>query len=90
MATSPSPFIWYELMTTDTAAAEVFYRGVIGWRTQDAGMPGLKYTLLSAGEVSVGVSVGAAHAWPGDRLDRAILIARADTAMYAGKTARAA
>lgn len=54
MATSPSPFIWYELMTTDTAAAEEFYRAVIGWRTRDAGMPGLKYTLLSVGEVQMG------------------------------------
>ena len=23
--------IWYELMTTDTAAAERFYRTVVGW-----------------------------------------------------------
>ena len=54
MAASPSPFIWYELMTTDTVAAEAFYRGVIGWQTKDAGMPGIAYTLLSAGDVQVG------------------------------------
>ena len=23
--------VWYELMTTDTAAAETFYRNVLGW-----------------------------------------------------------
>ncbi len=53
MATSPSPFIWYELMTTDTAAAEAFYRSVVGWQAKDAGMPGMAYTLLSAGDVQV-------------------------------------
>jgi predicted enzyme related to lactoylglutathione lyase len=54
MATSPSPFIWYELMTDDTAAAEAFYRSVVGWQAKDAGMPGLAYTLLSVGDVQVG------------------------------------
>jgi predicted enzyme related to lactoylglutathione lyase len=54
MATSPSPFIWYELMTTDTGAAEAFYRSVVGWQAKDAGMPGVAYTLLSAGDVQVG------------------------------------
>ena len=54
MATSPSHFIWYELMTNDTAAAEAFYRSVVGWQTKDAGMPGIAYTLLSAGDVQVG------------------------------------
>ncbi len=23
--------VWYELMTTDTAAAETFYKTVVGW-----------------------------------------------------------
>ena len=44
-------FVWYELMTTDTKAAEAFYSDVIGWDAQDAGMPGMSYTILSAGEV---------------------------------------
>jgi len=43
----------YELMTTDTAAAEDFYRGVIGWGAEDAGMPGMYYTLFRSGETSV-------------------------------------
>jgi uncharacterized protein len=46
-------FVWYELMTTDTAAAESFYRSVIGWTAQDAGMPDMAYTLFSAGDAKV-------------------------------------
>lgn len=42
-------FVWYELMTTDAAAATAFYAHVVGWKTRDSGMPGLAYTLLSAG-----------------------------------------
>jgi hypothetical protein len=30
-------FVWYELMTTDTKAAERFYGSVIGWTTEDVG-----------------------------------------------------
>lgn len=41
-------------MTTDEDAAEAFYREVVGWRTQDAGMPGMRYTILSVGEAGVG------------------------------------
>lgn len=43
-------FCWYELMTTDVAAAERFYGSVVGWTTRDAGMPGMAYTLAYAGE----------------------------------------
>ncbi|MEA2757824.1 MAG: uncharacterized protein QOH65_437 [Methylobacteriaceae bacterium] len=46
-------FVWYELMTTDTKAAESFYRNVIGWSAKDAGMPGQSYTLLGPGEIHV-------------------------------------
>ncbi len=49
----PSPFVWYELMTTDASAATRFYSTVIGWQTADAGMPGMAYTLLSAGATQV-------------------------------------
>lgn len=45
----PSPFVWYELMTSDAVAAQAFYAQVVGWSTQDAGMPGMSYTLLQAG-----------------------------------------
>lgn len=47
-------FIWYELMTSDQAAAEKFYRAVVGWEMADAGQPGMRYTILSAGGRGVG------------------------------------
>lgn len=47
-------FNWYELMTTDQPAAEAFYRAVVGWEMADAGQPGLRYTILSAGQRGVG------------------------------------
>jgi predicted enzyme related to lactoylglutathione lyase len=42
-------FGWYELMTTDTAAAGPFYSSVVGWTTQDVGMPGMPYTTFNIG-----------------------------------------
>ena len=32
MSTSASPFVWYELMTTDADAAAKFYGSVVGWK----------------------------------------------------------
>ena len=46
-------FVWYELMTTDVAAAKVFYARVVGWGTKDASTPGLPYTLFTVGKTSV-------------------------------------
>jgi hypothetical protein len=46
-------FVWYELMTTDLPAAEKFYTAVIGWTAKDAGVPDMKYTLVSAGSTQV-------------------------------------
>ncbi|ASY64285.1 putative hydroxylase [Sinorhizobium sojae CCBAU 05684] len=43
-------FVWYELMTTDTKAAEAFYKKVVGWDARDADMPGVDYTLFSMGD----------------------------------------
>jgi uncharacterized protein len=54
MSSSNGNFVWYDLMSTDAKAAEAFYRGVVGWRMQDAGMPDRSYTILSAGETAVG------------------------------------
>jgi predicted enzyme related to lactoylglutathione lyase len=34
-----SRFVWYELMTTDVAAAKAFYAEVVGWGTRDASIP---------------------------------------------------
>jgi predicted enzyme related to lactoylglutathione lyase len=47
-------FVWYELMTSDTAAAKAFYSNVAGWNTEDLPMPGMTYTLLRVGESQVG------------------------------------
>jgi predicted enzyme related to lactoylglutathione lyase len=54
MSVRPGQFIWYEIITSDVEAAKSFYRGVVGWETKDAGMPGMAYTLLSAGTTQVG------------------------------------
>lgn len=50
-------FFWYELMTTDMAAAEAFYRAVVGWSAQP--FPGtMPYTVVKAGERGVGGIMG--------------------------------
>jgi hypothetical protein len=47
-------FVWYELITTDIAAAKLFYAEVVGWGTQDASTSDFAYTLLTAGTTPVG------------------------------------
>jgi uncharacterized protein len=47
-------FVWHELMTTDPAAAESFYKTVIGWGTVRSDMPGMEYTMWTAGERPIG------------------------------------
>ena len=54
MTDSKPRFVWYELMTSDPDAAEGFYRAVVGWRMADAGQPGMRYTILSAGDRGMG------------------------------------
>jgi uncharacterized protein len=54
MAGVQSSFVWYELMTSDVAAAKVFYANVVGWSTEDVPMPGMTYTLLRMGDAQVG------------------------------------
>ena len=53
MADSHGRFIWYELGTTDMKAAKTFYAEVVGWGTQDVSMPGIAYTLFTAGGAPV-------------------------------------
>lgn len=48
MKNGGSPFVWYELMTSDAKQAQDFYSKVIGWTAKDAGMPGMKHTLFDA------------------------------------------
>jgi uncharacterized protein len=54
----PRAFIWYELMTTDTAAAASFYAQVTGWQAKDAGMGDRSYSILSVGETAIGGMLG--------------------------------
>jgi uncharacterized protein len=49
----PGCFTWYELLTTDVAAAEAFYGKVVGWDAQDASTPDLAYKVFTAGKVPV-------------------------------------
>lgn len=54
MSKAHGKFVWYELMTTDTKAAEEFYDDVVGWTSEDSGMPGAGYTLFKTdGDVRV-------------------------------------
>jgi predicted enzyme related to lactoylglutathione lyase len=67
-------FVWYELMTSDMAAAESFYCDVVGWTAKDSGMPGMAYTLFSVDDAMIGglmtvpeeaVKMGARPSWIG-------------------------
>jgi uncharacterized protein len=49
MVRRPGRFAWYELMTTDVAAARAFYCNVVGWEARDASTTKLAYTLFIAG-----------------------------------------
>jgi len=58
MPNSHGRFVWYELATTDTAAAKVFYADVVGWGTQDLSMGDADYTLFTAGGTPVSGLMG--------------------------------
>jgi uncharacterized protein len=67
-------FVWYELLTTDIAAAKAFYGSVVGWGEQDASTPEFGYTLFTAGHAPVGglmelpqdgLKMGATPRWVG-------------------------
>jgi len=67
-------FVWYELMTEDVKAAEKFYSDVVGWEAKDSGIPGMAYTIISAGPSAIGGimkvpdearAMGARPAWLG-------------------------
>jgi predicted enzyme related to lactoylglutathione lyase len=52
-------FLWFDLMTPDTSAAQTFYKSVMGWGTEDwPGAPeGMTYTMWTAGGAPIGGSV---------------------------------
>jgi predicted enzyme related to lactoylglutathione lyase len=54
MTTIASNFIWYELFTTDTAAAQKFYGQVVGWTTVDSGQTDKDYRVWMAKDQGVG------------------------------------
>jgi uncharacterized protein len=47
-------FSWSELQTTDVAGAKRFYTGLFGWKTEEMDMPGMPYTIVSAGGEQIG------------------------------------
>jgi uncharacterized protein len=47
-------FSWFELMTTDTAAAKEFYARIFGWGMRDQPMEDMIYTVLKVGDQEVG------------------------------------
>jgi predicted enzyme related to lactoylglutathione lyase len=74
MVDNPGRFTWYELITTDMAAAKAFYAEVVGWGAQDASTPDLAYTLFAAGSARIsglmdlpedGRKMGATPRWMG-------------------------
>jgi predicted enzyme related to lactoylglutathione lyase len=50
----PGAMTWHELLTTDTAAAEKFYKGLLGCEAKTMDMGPMKYTIFSIGEQMVG------------------------------------
>lgn len=74
MANQHGDFVWYELMTSDSAAARTFYGGLLGWSFADSGQDNVDYRIFSAGDVRVGgflqltppmIDHGARPAWVG-------------------------
>ncbi|MCC3655645.1 MULTISPECIES: VOC family protein [Streptomyces] len=51
---APGALCWVELYTTDGAAAREFYRGLLGWETQDMEMPGGGGTYILIGPAGKG------------------------------------
>jgi len=53
MFTPKGKFSWYELMTSDAAAAGKFYSDVVGWTTQEMPGDGPPYTVFNLGSVGI-------------------------------------
>jgi predicted enzyme related to lactoylglutathione lyase len=98
MATPQGSFVWYELMTSDPAAAAAFYTKVVGWAAADSGMPGMSYTFVKAGETAIGgimaipeeaKAMGAGPAWEGYIAVADVDAAAARAVAAGGKTHKA-
>jgi uncharacterized protein len=53
MSSPACNFAWYELMTTDTAAAGAFYSKVVGWTTKDVSQGPMTYFTFNVGEIGM-------------------------------------
>src|SRR3954453_20448491 len=53
MADLTGRFVWYELLTTDQAAARAFYSQVVGWQPQESDIAGVEYWMFAAGQTPV-------------------------------------
>lgn len=49
----PGATNWFELMTTDIAAATAFYTEVLGWKHEESDMPTGAYTVFSNNDVQI-------------------------------------
>ncbi|MFV0460303.1 MAG: VOC family protein [Actinomycetales bacterium] len=49
---------WYELNTSDLAAAGAFYADALGWTVADSGMPGMTYHLATASDGGMVAGLG--------------------------------
>lgn len=47
-------FVWYDLMTTDTQAAQPFYQDVVGWTTEPVANSAMPYTLWIGSQGPIG------------------------------------
>jgi hypothetical protein len=54
MARKHGDFIWYELLTTDSDAAQEFYAGIFGWTLKDSGQQDMDYRIIGATEGEIG------------------------------------
>src|SRR5579871_1918836 len=54
LAKAPASFAWYELLTTNAAAARAFYSQVVGWEARDVPTPAFPYAVFSIGKTEVG------------------------------------
>jgi hypothetical protein len=56
MSDAQGKFVWYELMTTDTAAAARFYESVIGWTSKPMDMGDMTYTVFDVPAAGRGIA----------------------------------
>ena len=54
MANQHGEFIWYELLTTNSDAAQQFYSSILGWQTIDSGQTDIDYRILQAKDEETG------------------------------------